>query len=55
MINKILSRPEITGDPPVLLDIGASGEIHKNWKFIAKHSICVAFDADKRDFEYITE
>ena len=37
--------------PPVLVDIGASGVIHEKWKPIAKYSICIAFDADTRDFE----
>jgi hypothetical protein len=38
--------------PPVLLDVGASGEIHPKWQKIAKYSICIAFDADDREFGY---
>ncbi len=40
--------------PPVLIDIGASGEIHPKWKYIAKYAYCLAFDADDREF-HVTE
>lgn len=40
--------------PPVLIDIGASGEIHSKWKYIAKYAYCLAFDADDRKFQ-VTE
>lgn len=53
IIGKILSRDEFVKEPPVLLDIGASGTIHKEWKDIAKYSICLAFDADDREMGYI--
>ncbi|NUN08261.1 MAG: hypothetical protein HUU54_03715 [Ignavibacteriaceae bacterium] len=50
IFGKILTDPDIIDDPPVLIDIGASEKIHPIWKEIAPHSICVAFDADTRDF-----
>ncbi|MBS1580130.1 MAG: FkbM family methyltransferase [Bacteroidetes bacterium] len=53
MINKILSRDEFADKPPILLDIGASGYLNREWEAIAKYSICVAFDGDDRDFEYL--
>ncbi|RIV27122.1 hypothetical protein DYU11_02055 [Fibrisoma montanum] len=53
MIDKILSRPEFRDQPPVLVDIGASGQLHARWKAFAKHSVCIAFDADDRDFGYV--
>jgi len=53
MIDKILSRPEFRDQPPVLVDIGASGQLHNRWKAFAKHSVCIAFDADDRDFGYV--
>lgn len=53
LIEDILSRDEFKNAPPVLLDIGASGEIRKEWHELAKYSICIAFDADKREMEYI--
>lgn len=50
LIDQILKRQEFINEPPVLVDIGASGEIHKKWKRLVKYSICIAFDADSRDF-----
>jgi len=55
MIQQILNHPLIQNQPPVLIDIGASGKIHRNWRKIAKHSICVAFEADTRDFGYVVK
>lgn len=49
-IDKILKSPFFENKPPVLLDIGASGEIFEKWKLIADKSVCIAFDADERDF-----
>jgi hypothetical protein len=51
IINRALSHEALLKKPPVLVDIGASGDIHKKWKLISKYSICIAFDADDRDFE----
>jgi len=53
LLTQILNIAELKDEPPVLIDIGASGQIHKKWKLIAKHSICLAFDADDRDFGFI--
>ena len=53
IIDEILNRHEFVNDPPVLVDIGASGEIHSKWKKIAKYSVCIAFDADDREFGYV--
>ncbi|OJJ23689.1 hypothetical protein BKI52_04880 [marine bacterium AO1-C] len=55
MIHKVLTRPEFEKAPPVLIDIGASGKIHSVWKKIARYAICIAFDADDRDFGYVKE
>jgi hypothetical protein len=33
----------------VLIDIGASGGLHNEWKRIAKYSVCIAFDGDDRE------
>ncbi|OGI00440.1 MAG: hypothetical protein A2Y25_11860 [Candidatus Melainabacteria bacterium GWF2_37_15] len=51
LIDKILNNEYLINNPPILLDIGASGFIHKKWVKIAKYSICIAFDADKRELE----
>lgn len=53
IVHKILSESVLMEKPPVLIDIGASEQIHKKWKLIAKYSICLAFDADERDFRFI--
>ncbi|MCK9209743.1 MAG: hypothetical protein M0P61_02785 [Ignavibacteriaceae bacterium] len=55
LIDKILSRKEFIDEPPVLIDIGASGAIDRKWKVFAKYSICLAFDADEREFGYVTK
>jgi hypothetical protein len=55
MIDRILSRPELQERPPVLVDVGASGTIHPNWRPFAKYAVCVAFDADERDFHATEE
>jgi len=51
IINDVMGHPEIQKKNPVLIDIGASGAIHEKWKPLAKYSVCIAFDADSRDFE----
>lgn len=55
IITKILDTVYFKNQPPLLVDIGASGEIYEKWKQIAPHCICVAFDADTRDFNAIVE
>jgi hypothetical protein len=55
IIEMVLNQPELKENPPVLLDIGASANLHEKWREIAKHSICIAFDADERDMEHTTQ
>jgi hypothetical protein len=50
IINKIMRHPELLSKPPVLVDVGASGGLPTEWRFIAPYSIGVVFDADTRDF-----
>jgi FkbM family methyltransferase len=52
MIKKLFETEELRQSPPVLIDIGASGEIHAKWKDIAEYSICLAFDADDREMSF---
>ena len=54
LISKILENPVFDLQPPILIDIGASGEIFKKWALIAPYSICLAFDADDREFDIST-
>ena len=51
IIQDILLSDYFNSHPPVLIDIGASGEINVKWKQIAPYSTCIAFDADDRDFQ----
>lgn len=53
IIDRILCRSDFIERPPVLLDIGASGELNPKWKLLAKHSVCIAFDADEREISHI--
>lgn len=55
LFDKILTTQELLESPPVLIDIGASGKLHKLWRRISKNSICIAFDADERKFDYVKE
>lgn len=55
MIAELLQRAEFKNNPPVLLDIGAAGDLPGTWKEIAPYSICIAFDGDEREFNYIEE
>ena len=55
IISEISKREEIKQQPPILIDIGASGQINSIWKTLAPFSICLAFDADDREFGYFEE
>ncbi|WP_020529152.1 hypothetical protein [Flexithrix dorotheae] len=55
LIKEIFERPELVAQPPVLIDVGASGKIHPKWKTFAKYAICIAFDADEREFNISEE
>ncbi|QDU82761.1 hypothetical protein Pla110_45230 [Polystyrenella longa] len=54
LFDRVLSHPTLVEQPPVLVDIGASGDMHAAWKSLAAHSICIAFDADQREFDETT-
>ncbi len=54
IIDKIFEHKSLIERPPVLLDIGAAGNIHPVWKSFAKYSIGIAFDADRREMGYIS-
>jgi hypothetical protein len=55
LIDRVMKLPEIFDRPPVLLDIGAAGEIHPKWRPIARYSVCIAFDADERGLDGVRE
>ena len=54
LIARVLKSDVVAQDPPVCVDLGASGALPSEWRLLAPHSICVAFDADTREF-HITE
>jgi hypothetical protein len=51
LISRILASEPFRDRPPVCVDVGASGELPKEWRLLAPHSVCVAFDGDNRDFQ----
>jgi hypothetical protein len=50
LARRILSGEVFRDRPPVCVDVGASGELPSDWRILAPYSMCVAFDADDRDF-----
>ncbi|MEI7945469.1 MAG: hypothetical protein WCJ02_02180 [bacterium] len=52
-IDEVMSHKELRDKPPILIDIGSSGELDKKWRTFAKYSICIAFDPDSREMGYI--
>jgi hypothetical protein len=55
LFEQVFQHRDLLSHPPVLIDIGASGSIHKQWQQIAKYAVCIAFDADDRDMDYIND
>ncbi len=53
LFEKILETKELKNNPPVLVDVGSSGALDKNWRDFAKYSICITFDADSRETKYL--
>jgi FkbM family methyltransferase len=49
LIDRVLSRSEFQDAPPVLIDVGSAGGVHRAWKRLAPYAVCVAFDPDARD------
>ena len=53
IIKKIFYRPELQQQPPILIDIGASGSLHPKWRKIAKYCWCIAVDPDQQDLQFV--
>jgi hypothetical protein len=53
VLSKIFEHHALVDKPPVLVDIGASTALPPQWREIAAYSICIAFDPDRRQMEYI--
>jgi FkbM family methyltransferase len=52
-VDKIMRLPALLDSPPVLVDIGASGDLHPKWRPIARYAICVAFEPDERQAAHL--
>jgi hypothetical protein len=50
LIDRIFSEKILKEEPPVLIDLGGSGNIHKGFQKIKKHSLLICIDGDTRDF-----
>ncbi len=50
LIDKVLAQTEFELEPPICVDVGASGGLPNEWTRLAPYSICVAFDGDTREF-----
>ena len=53
LIDEVLARPELVERPPVLVDVGASGEIHRDWAKLAPYALCIAFEPDARELGWV--
>ena len=53
IITRFMEHEALKKQPPVLIDVGASGEIHKEWALIAPYAVCIAFDGDDRELKSI--
>jgi FkbM family methyltransferase len=54
LIARILAEPELQAAPPVLVDIGAAGGVHRAWRQIARHAVGVGFEPDAREAAALT-
>lgn len=50
LIEEVLAHEELVRQPPVCLDLGASGHLPAEWAVLSRFATCIAFDADDRDF-----
>jgi hypothetical protein len=49
LFDRVFSEEVIRSAPPVLVDVGANGGILPTWKNIARHSIGLGFEPDRRE------
>jgi FkbM family methyltransferase len=49
LLERIFEHPALRDDPPVLVDVGASGGVHAPWRRIARFAIGVGFEPDARE------
>jgi hypothetical protein len=53
LVDRIFQSQELMERPPIVVDIGASGEIHPSWRMFARYAVGVVFDADARETAYL--
>ena len=53
LLDIIFTNESFNDRPPVLIDVGASGSLPREWQLIAKYSVCVAFDPDDREMSFM--
>lgn len=49
LLDRIFQAPELKDAPPVLVDVGAAGGAAPIWRSIARYSIGIGFEPDRRD------
>ncbi len=54
LLDRIFATPELTAEPPVLVDVGAAGGVTPVWRRIARYAIGVGFEPDARDAAKLT-
>jgi hypothetical protein len=52
-LDELLLSTHFVNRPLVLVDVGGAGGVPFHWRWIARHSHCVSFEADERDRESI--
>lgn len=50
IVDRILQSDYFREQPPVFVDVGASAGLPPQWSTFASYAVCIAFDADSRDF-----
>lgn len=53
LIQEVLRRPEFDHEPPVLVDVGASGGPASDWAALAPRAVCLAFEPDARELGWV--
>jgi hypothetical protein len=49
LIERIMEEPELKAAPPVFVDVGAAGGMHRAWRRLARHAIGIGFEPDSRE------
>lgn len=55
LLHEVFRQPELIAHPPVLVDIGAAGGVHKPWRKIARYCVGVGFEPDARETAALSE